>query len=104
MLCQGVAIPAQSKQLLQLDTGENILDIRLHKIGLRRYLGQLRTPRDGNCGPHAIVHQLATNSQYGQTDIWKDKDHYRFRQITTLMFSIQVQQGTNWDFDGDINR
>lgn len=104
VVSQGITIPAQGRKLLQLDTGEQLLDIRLQELGLRRCLGQLRTPRDGNCGPHAIVHQLATNSQYGQTNVWKNKDHHQFRQMTTLMFSVQVQQGTNWYFDGDINR
>ena len=90
--------------LLSLDLGEKFLDNRLKILGLRRCPGQIRTPRDGNCGPHAIVYQFSTNSDYCQTNMWRVGDHLRFRQMMTMSFSVQVQQGINWYFEQDINR
>ena len=74
--------------LLSLDLGEKFLDSRLKFLGLRRCPGQIRTPRDGNCGPHAIIYQLVTNSDYCQTNMWRVGDHLRFRQMMTMLFSV----------------
>ena len=75
---------------LALDLGEFFLNSRLLEEKFRRCPGQKYTPRDMNCGPRALLHQLCTNPAYESTQLYSEEDHGTFRSMVSHHFLLQV--------------
>ena len=75
---------------LSLDLGEFFLNSRLLEEKFRRCPGQRYSPRDMNCGPHALLHQLCSNPVYDSAQLYHEDDHAVFRRMVCHHFSLQV--------------
>ena len=75
---------------LTLQEGEKLLDIRLRQEGFERCSGQPFTPRDGDCGVHAILHILCNIHGCKEYD---PEEPNIFRAIVCQFFRKEVNDG-----------
>ena len=85
---------------MSLDLGEFFLNSRLLAERFRRCPGQKYTPKDMNCGPHALLHQLCTNPVYEAAQLYSEEGHGVFRSMVAHHFVIQVRNGQNFWYEG----
>lgn len=84
-----------------MDEGERRLDRRIREEGLQRCPGQPYTPRDGNCGPRAILHVLATVKAH-KCEEYEEGEPDIFRKLVCHYFLRQVKEGVLHYSEGNI--
>jgi hypothetical protein len=82
--------PPPESTKLSLDIGEHFLNLRLLEEKFIRCPGQKFTPKDRNCGPHAILHQLCFNPVYEMQEFYSPEGHAMFRKMVAEHFVLQV--------------